>query len=224
MSAVVETPAQSKALSAVEALKERLAKEIALQHANLPVNEVSKIKLKGKKFTMPDGESSEGPLRAIITNWSYTRSYFPGVYNPNNIKPPVCSSVGENEETLAPGEDVENAQASSCEECPKNAWGSDAAGKGKACKNGIRLAVVPPTPKPNQRPWIIEVSPTGIKQFNKYVNALYKQEGLLTCQVLTDISFDETVDYPTLQFEKAGDFDDLETALDLREKSRKYLL
>lgn len=63
--------------------------------------------------------------------------------------PPVCYALGRTEEDLAPhptmqrGLDYFQPQSSECATCPHNEWGSSDTGRGKACSERRRLAVLP---------------------------------------------------------------------------------
>jgi hypothetical protein len=108
-------------------------------------------------------------------------------------------------------------QHDNCAACPKNQWGSAGNGsKGKACKNGIRLAVVPPKPTADTTPLVIDVTPTGVTGFMKYVNLL-QNKGVLPIQIITEIDFAKNVDYPTLTFKADKPHEHLQTAFGLRE-------
>ena len=50
--------------------------------------------------------------------------------------------MGRDASEMKPHEDVDDPQSEDCASCPQNAWGSGE-GKGKACKNGRRMMVVP---------------------------------------------------------------------------------
>jgi hypothetical protein len=198
-----------------------LETELAAQKQSMP-NTTSKISTKGKIFSLPDGTSSEGPIQCIILDWRWQHSYFEGIYNSNNPKPPVCSSSGKIEAELQPDPTSEKPQAEDCESCPKNVFGSGTGGRGKACKNTARLAIVPANPTSDMSPWVLDVPPTGQKQLIGYINELQKQ-GKLAVQMVTEIDFDPKVDYPTPQFKNKGEHKALQVAFGLREKAQNLL-
>jgi hypothetical protein len=180
-----------------------------------------KISTKGKMFTLPNGSSSEGPLSCVILDWVTANIYFKGIYNPNDIKPPACWAISDKPADLAPSENVPDAQNKTCKGCPQNEWGSGT-GKGKACKNTRRLLVVPADADEKSQPWVLDVSPTGLKHFDKYVNALADM-GMHPIQLVTDISFDESEAYPSLRFKALDPFEDLEVAWALKDTGQAIL-
>ena len=80
-------------------------------------------------------------LDAVIEN-----AYYPGEYAPDQARPPKCFAFGRDDATLAPHEittNANNAESDLCSSCPMNQYGSADTGRGKACKNTRRLALIP---------------------------------------------------------------------------------
>ena len=74
--------------------------------------------------------------------------YYDAPYDPEVPASPKCFAFGKSEREMQPHEavaleDCFEQQADTCSECPHNEWGSAAKGKGKACSNGMRLAMIP---------------------------------------------------------------------------------
>lgn len=74
------------------------------------------------------------------------RAWYDGPYDPDEPQVPACYALDD----VAPHPDAANPQAEACMECPKNKWGtapprpgSNVPGKGKACREGARVIVVP---------------------------------------------------------------------------------
>lgn len=164
----------------------------------------AKISVKGKVFTLPSGQQMQGPLRAIILDWRNVNMYYEGVYNPNQLVKPTCVAVNKDIDGLAPMGTVSNPQAPSCGECQKNTWGSDPkGGKGKACKNTVQLALVLDSPgmlTEQSTVYTISVSPTGVSSWANFVNKLKDLHGLLTLQLVSELSFVPASAFPTLVF------------------------
>ena len=216
--------AKDTSTNALLDLQAQLRKELDIQRATLPAATAGRISVKGKKFSIPGGRSSEGPLSAIVLDWRWQRNYFEGSYNPSAIAPPVCTASNKIESELVASPTSSKIQfAGACELCPKNQWGSDVNGKGKACKSSAHLAIVPPDPDPDTTPWMLDVAPTGLKGFVNYVNALQNVSGLLPMQVISDIDFDPNVDYPLLTFSAKGPHENLATAMNLRTAAQGIL-
>lgn len=83
-------------------------------------------------------------LDCVVIAHAYENAYYAGKYDPNNPKPPACYAIAVAEDEMRPHAKAPQKQADSCSVCPKNEWGSDpAGGRGKACKNIRRLALLP---------------------------------------------------------------------------------
>lgn len=89
----------------------------------------------------PFGKAAADAIDVIIVDLlpEVSRTFYAGTYDPDAppTLPDCWSNLGK---TPEPG--VPNAQATSCDKCPKNVEGSDARGKGRACRFQRRLAVL----------------------------------------------------------------------------------
>lgn len=82
-------------------------------------------------------------LNVVVIQSVFENQWYKDKYDPNNPMTPYCFALAESDSDLKPHPDSAEPQAGTCEECPKNAWGSDpGGGKGKACKNVRRLAMI----------------------------------------------------------------------------------
>ena len=101
------------------------------------------ISLKGGQFNY-NNEANDGPLDVVILGAIRENAFYTEAYDPNNPQSPVCFALDYDEATMAPPETLETRESETCAGCPLNAFGSDPeGGKGKACKNSVRLALVP---------------------------------------------------------------------------------
>lgn len=187
------------------------------------------INLKGKVFTLPDGSSDDGPLTCVILDWVTSFVYFKGIYNPKDPQPPACWSISAKTAGMFPSDNVterqdvdkEGNKDVGCAKCVQNEWGSGT-GAGKACKNTRKLLIVPVDADESTQPWVVTVSPTALKHFDKYVNTMTDM-GKHPIQVVTDISFDESEPYPSLRFKAVDTHDTLELMWALKEAGNKLL-
>jgi hypothetical protein len=182
------------------------------------------VGLTGKTFTLPDGSANDGPMTCVILDWVSANTYYEAAYNPQNIQPPACFAIAREPGKAVPSDNATKKQSDACTGCPKNEWGSDPqGGKGKACKNKRRLLIVPSGATEKTQPWIVTVSPTGLKHFDKYVNTL-ADVGTHPIQVLTDISFEESDAFPSLRFAVVEKHDNLNVMWALKERGEEILL
>ena len=185
----------------------------------------NKISTKGKKFTLPDGQSNT-TLSAIVLDWRYVLAHYPGVFNPNNPQDPDCFAVGSAKPEsglLKAHSSIEKPHGEDCASCPKNQWKSDANGRGKACKNQIRLMLAGATPDQDTNPLTLYISPTGLKNWFAYLTDLATTHGLDVLQVVTEITFDPNETYPKLQFKMLERHPHLQTAFALRQRYQELV-
>lgn len=91
--------------------------------------------------TIKDNSIESVPLDFIRENAFYTDDF-----DPDNPHPPVCfafsQSMGEGEAEMAPHPDSPEPQNKTCKGCPRNDFGTADKGRGKACKNLFKLALL----------------------------------------------------------------------------------
>lgn len=109
----------------------------------------------GKFFSMKSGQLSfdgnpmPGNMMAVvILGYVIENSFYDTAYDPDVPASPKCFAFAEREEDLEPMEAVDKdayfeRQHDSCTGCSQNEWGSARTGRGKACSNVMRLAMIP---------------------------------------------------------------------------------
>lgn len=202
---------QGKESKELQSYDKQLQQMVANIHNTISSPDRAFLKTRGKTFTFPDGHT-EDEFDAVIVGYVSTNTYYKERYNPDNIVPPTCFAIGDNPAQLVPSPNAPEIQANSCAECPLNQWGSD--GKGKACKNGRLLAILPPDAAHNTDPVFLRVPPTSLKNFDGYVSkiaAMLKQPPI---GVVTRISVDKSSDYLKLNFEPQGQNKNVGVALE----------
>lgn len=208
----------------VVSVQEQLRKELGTLKDRVDPPSGYMISTKGKVFTLPNGASDDGPLTCVLLDWVTANSYFEGIYNPKDPQPPACFAISRTPAEAKPSEHSPKRQAEACKGCPKNEWGSDPqGGKGKACKNTRRLLIVPVKADEKTQPWVIPVSPTGLKHFDKYINTLADM-GIHPLEMVTDISFEASEAYPSLRFEALNKHDNVELMWTLKERGQEVLM
>jgi len=118
-------------------------------------------------------------------------AYYEDQFDPDNIKAPVCFSHGLNEKELKPHEASTKIQSENCITCPKNRFGSADNGKGKACKNTRKIAMISEISSINdvEKADVVylKIPVTSVKTWSQYVLELASKK-LSTLQVLTRIT------------------------------------
>ena len=89
--------------------------------------------------------------------------------------------------------------------CWANQFGS--AGKGKACRNSILVAMLPPDADENTPFMLLNVSPTGLKSFSGYLSSVIRMQRP-PYSITTDVFCDPGVKYDSLRFTNPQPLDD----------------
>lgn len=209
--------------TALQSIQEKIKADMANRAGAIPVVGGRRIGIKGKTFALPNGQSSPGPIECVVLDFRNHNKKYDAAYNPAKPTGPSCWSLGRNIKELAPPEDLEGRAADQCEGCTFNKFGSNPqGGKGKACKNTVRVAIMPTDATADDDAWIINVSPTSLKSWGSLLANL-DATGMHETQVVTQISFNQDEAYPQLVFKAVRQFEDVETAWLLREKAQALL-
>ena len=177
-----------------------------------------RISFKGSRFReLVGGEqvnvNSSGSINVVVLDAAkVSRTYYAGVYDPENPAPPACWS----NDTQAPAPDVpaETRQASRCADCPMNVRGSGQ-GETRACRFSQRIAVA--LEGQYDKVYQVQLSATSVfgeaKNGNMPMQAYaryLKAHNAPIQAVVTTMHFDENSDVPKLFFKAARPLDDSE--------------
>ena len=209
--------------TAVVSIQERLRAEAAgiQERISAPSGNVISV-TQDKHFKLPDGTKHPGPMNVVIVDFVAGNSFYEGAYDPNNITPPACFSLGTNPAQLVPSSNSPVRQSDNCATCPMNQFGSD--GKGKACKNSRLLALLPVDADSETPIMVLKVSPTAIKAFDSYVASVARSFQLPPLGVVTEIGFDDAVTYASLRFKNPTPNENIELAFNRRDEARARLM
>ena len=133
----------------ITVIQERIAEQLARQQESAIALRTTGSFISFKNGNMKvDGQpvpnnTADVRVLAIVGE----RSWFAGPFDPDTPQSPACYSLNG---TGVPHPEASNPQSETCETCPKNKWGSapprpgsTAPGRGKACREGARLVVMP---------------------------------------------------------------------------------
>lgn len=155
---------------------EELAKEAAAQAAELPaVSAGAFLSTAGGRLKFQGADVPGNKLDVIVLGFVSENQFYEGRYDPANSSSPICYAFGHDQKEMRPHDASPDAQHTDCASCPHNQWGSDPnGGKGKACKNVMRLAMVP-AGDPDADVFFAKVPVTSVKNFSKYANDIAAQ-------------------------------------------------
>jgi hypothetical protein len=177
-----------------------------------------RISFKGSRFReLVGGEqvsvNSSGSLNVVVLDAAkISRTYYAGVYDPENPAPPACWS--NDTQTPAPEVPEETRQASRCADCPMNVRGSGQ-GETRACRYSQRIAVA--LENSYDKVYQVQLSATSVfgeaKSGNMPMQAYaryLKAHSAPIQAVVTTLHFDENSDVPKLFFKAARPLDEPE--------------
>lgn len=165
---------------------------IALAGGGIPPT----LSIKGKQFAIVRGDERkllanpndpESPatyvdavLIRIATN--YSKTYYNQSYEEGVAGSPDCSSING----ITPDTRIAAPVSRNCQTCPNHIWGSGKDGKGRRCRDSVRVAVAARTDLEDVL--LLSVPPASIRVLSEYTNELNRR-GLAYNTVLTKISF-----------------------------------
>ena len=188
--------------NAISAEVAEMLKKAAEQQAEEEQTSIPFISLRGKKFSV--GEDKLGTVMTVVILASiFDNSYYDRAYDPSSeeVFPPACFSIYEDIANAVPHETSPVRQGEDCDSCTMNQFGSAKQGKGKACRNGRRILIASVTEgRVNLSDLaIVNMSPTALKAYSRYVKAVTVTKKLPMWGVITQLSFEEDCAYPVLQ-------------------------
>ena len=191
----VKKPSSANIVSIQEALKAQAA---SMSERTAPPSGNSIRVTQDKKFILPDGTTTPGPLELVIVDFTSKNALYEVAFDPKNIAPPACFSLGTDIKKMVPSKNAPVPQSADCGSCPMNQFGS--AGAGKACKNSRMLAVLPPDADENTPMWTLSTSPTANKGFDGFVTSVARVFQMPPIGVVATVGFDENETYAKLVF------------------------
>jgi hypothetical protein len=121
------------------------------------------------------GASLGNTIDVVVAGAIYDRAYYPGSFG--DAKTPACYSFSKDGVGMVPHPDVQDKQADSCDACPMNQFGSARVGKGKACREYRRLALISAdnlqaSEVPEATIGLFKVPPTSMRGYGEYVRSI----------------------------------------------------
>ena len=175
------------------------------------------LSIKGKVFSIvrgterqivpnpkdPESPATRLPMIIVKANKNKAKSYFASSFKEGveDVKPTCFSNDG-----IRPDPQAEHPQCTSCAKCKWNAFGTargdNGAGKGKACADTVRVAVVPAT-GPFTEAYLLRVPPASIKALGEFGSFCEKRK-IPHQAVVCELSFDQEQATPRLVFTPKG--------------------
>lgn len=158
---------------------EKLMEDMAKASAKLERPSVSTIKTRSGILQYNGQPCPGNKLPCIIIASTHLNAYYEDKFDPDDPKSPVCFAFSPDPETvpMKPHPKSEKPQCETCDDCPMNKWKSDPdGGKGKACKNSRKLALIPSGTTTEDMPTaeiaVLALPVTSTGAWGNYVNKL----------------------------------------------------
>lgn len=112
------------------------------------------------------------------------RTYYAGEYDADVVQVPDCYAL----DSTGPHPEARDPQAEACVDCPQNKWGSAVRGRGKACREGARLIIVPANiPLKSAPMYTAKIPVTSLSAVTGFVSRC-AQAGKLSGEFVTTLS------------------------------------
>jgi len=100
------------------------------------------ISTRGGVLTFNDAQMLNNEMVVIVLDYILENVWYDGPFDPDQPQSPLCFAYGKDEKTMAPHAEAVEPQNEMCLGCPQNQWGTADRGRGKACRNTRRLAMI----------------------------------------------------------------------------------
>lgn len=169
--------AAKKQETGIVSWNEELAKYAEQAAADVGQNTGSFINVRGGQLTFQGNPIKDNKMDVVVLDSIHENAYYTGDFDPDKPQPPSCYAFGRDEATMAPHPESADPQSKTCAECPHNKFGSAERGKGKACKNLFRMALISTagldaTNVTDVEEAYLKVSVTSTKAWKGYVKGL----------------------------------------------------
>ena len=133
-----------KKTSAIQQWDKELAEEAQVASDLVSANAGGQFfNLQGGQLSFGGAPLANNQMAVVVIDYILENVYYPGKYDPENRGGPKCFAFGRTAgENMVPHAQAAEPQSKDCETCPHNEWGSADTGRGKACKNTMRLAMI----------------------------------------------------------------------------------
>lgn len=132
-----------------------------------------------------------GKMNVVITDDIFVNAYYADKFDSDNPRSPDCYAMGRDAKALAPTDEVTKKQSETCDVCRWNQYGTADTGKGKACKNMRRIAIIPEgalkADIATADTAYLQVPPTSSGPIGKYIGDLNDSFNRPAFSVVTEI-------------------------------------
>jgi hypothetical protein len=148
------------------------------------------LSTRGGILTYRGGKVPGGKMRVVVLDFILENDWFENKFDADNMEVPACFAYARHKDDLRPHEKSLKPQHEQCEGCPKNEFGTADTGKGKACQNRVRLALITEGDLDDVAKAelaFLKVPVTSVKAWVGYVNQIQSVEKRPPLGVVTEI-------------------------------------
>ena len=189
-----------KSLRSMSDWEKELAQMAENETANEKASGVPFVSLKQRKFFMNDAPLGD-TIEVVIVDDIRINEYYDSDYDEDNPSTPACFAISRGDpDDMVPHEDSPVPQCETCAECWANEFGSARVGKGKACGNKRKIAMLMSDSEDFTKAGMAFMrlglnSSLNFGGYKKNVAATLKRP---VCALSTEFSYDEDSEQPII--------------------------
>ena len=186
------------------------------------------ISTRGGRLTYAGGEIPGNRMDVVILDAVLEYHLYGEHFNADHITSPICFAFGRSEAEMRPHPNSSQPQCDSCAACPKNQFGTAELGKGKACKNIRRLALIPVEGLEDLNKAevaFLKIPVTSVKAYSGYIQQVTGSLKKPPFAVITEVSLvpDPKTQF-RFQFKLVDELSEQELIKSLIEKRKQVVL
>jgi hypothetical protein len=187
------------------------------------------IGIRNSKFSFKNNVIGR-TLNAVVVDYVHCNAWYGTPWDADNPAPPDCVALSADGEDMGPVKGCSIPGNETCDGCEKNAWGSADVGRGKACGEQYKLALIAPGPGEDYSSSeiaILTFPPTSRKAWTQFVKDISEKLQRPPYGVITSFSFESDAEWPILEVElhsKVAKIKDLNDILERRAEARDLLM
>jgi hypothetical protein len=134
--------------------------------------------IKAAQLSFQGQAIKDNKMQVVVLESIHERTWYPQKYGMGDNTSPACYALSVDGKDTVPHPEATQPQATTCETCQWNKWGSSDNGKGKACREGRRVSLMSADDISNPDKILsavtgyLRVPVTSAKNFGNYVQGV----------------------------------------------------
>lgn len=206
----------------VNKYEEELARFAKEAQAQVPVSSSNFISTRGGRLSFQGNPVPGDKMNVVVIASVLENHYYTDRFDADNPASPKCFAFSETGDGMGPHELSEAPQCETCAKCDKNQWGSADIGRGKACKNIVRLGLITEDgldDVPGAELAVLKIPVTSVKEWSGYVTQIATTLKRPPFAVVTEVSIvPDSKSQFKLKFKLVGQITDGDTIGEIMER------